>query len=151
MLRGVARRGLRGLLGTRWRWRLRTTVTAGTTVPAGPAGTHARAPRAAPRRTTGTATRGERTAGEPRPRGPVGTNRRDWPVGTEHPMMVGAIGLIVLGELDAGEEDNRQHEQNACHDHHPRRGPREAGWLGRGRGYRRGRPDRGRKWGFGWW
>jgi hypothetical protein len=126
-----------------------TPVTAGTAVTAGPARTHARAPRAAPRRTTGTATRGERTSGEHHKRGAVRTNRRDWPVGTEHPVMVVAIGLAVLGELDAGEEDNRQHEQNACHDHHPRRGPIEAGVLGRGRVYRRGRPRRRLNRGFG--
>jgi hypothetical protein len=124
-------------------------VTAGTRMTAGPARTHARAPRTAPRRTTGTATRRERPSGEHHPRGTVGTSRPDWPVGTEHPMMVVAIGLTVLGELDAGEEDNRQHEQNACHDHHPRRGPIEAGVLGRGRVYRRGRPHRRLNRGFG--
>jgi hypothetical protein len=124
-------------------------VTAGTPMTAGPARTHARAPRTAPRRTTGTATRGERTSGEHRPRGTVGTSRPDWPVGTEHPMVVVAIGLTVLRELDAGEEDNRQHEQNACHDHHPCRGPIEAGVLGRGRVYRRGRPHRRLNRGFG--
>src|ERR1700733_6115430 len=97
-LRGEARWGGRGLLGTRWRWRLRTTVTAGTARP------HARAPRTAPRRTTGTATRGERTSGEHHPRRPVGTRRPDWPVGTERPMVGGAIGLAVLGELAAAEK-----------------------------------------------
>src|ERR1700722_7823339 len=97
-LRGEARRGGRGVLGT-----------AGPAMTAGPARTHARAPRTAPRRTTGTATRGERTSWEHHPRRPVGTRRPDWPVGTECPMVVVAIGLAVLGELDAGEEDNRQH------------------------------------------
>src|ERR1700722_8484181 len=84
-LRGEARRGGRGLLGTRWRWRLRTTVTAGTAMTAGPARTHARAPRTAPRRTTGTATRGERTSWDPPPGRPAGPRRPDWPVGTNVP------------------------------------------------------------------
>src|SRR6202035_1877591 len=115
MLRGVARRGLRRLLGTRWRWRLGTTVTAGTPVTAaGPARTHARAPRTAPRRTTGTATRRERPSGEHHPRRATGASRPGRPVGTEHPVMVVAIRLPVVGELDAGEEDDRQDEQNAC-------------------------------------
>src|SRR3984957_4028910 len=134
-LRGEARRGGRGLLGTRWRWRLRTTVTAGTATTPGTATTHARAPRTAPRRTTGTATRGERTSWEHHPRRPVGTRRPDVPVAPQRPMGVVAIGLAVLGELDAGEEDNRQHEENACHAHHPLRGPIEAGVLGRVRVY----------------
>ncbi len=109
---------------------------------AGPARTHARAPRTAPRRTTGTATRWERPSGEHHPRRAIGASRPGRPVGTEHPVMVVAIRLPVVGELDAGEEDDRQHEQNACHNHHPRRGPIEAGVLGRGRVYRRGRPRR---------
>ena len=124
-------------------------MTAGTRMTAGPARTHARAPRTAPRRTTGTATRGERTSGEHHPRGTVGTSGPDWLIGTEHPMVVVAIGLTVLGELHAGEEDDRQHEQNACHDHHPRRGPIEAGVLRRGRVHRRGRPRRRLNRGFG--
>jgi hypothetical protein len=82
-------------------------VNAGTPMAAGPAGTHARAPRTAPRRTTGTATRRERPSGEHHPRRTVGTSRPDRPVGTEHPMMVVAIRLTVLGELDAGEEYDR--------------------------------------------
>lgn len=125
-------------------------MTAGTPMTAGTARTHARAPRTAPRRTTGTATRGERTSGEHHPRRTVGTSRPDRPIGTEHPMVMVAIGLTVLGELDAGEEDNRQHEQNACHDHHPSRGPIEAGVLARSRVYRRGRPRRRLNRGFGW-
>src|ERR1700744_1622737 len=133
-LRGVARRRWRGLLGPRWRRRLRTTVTAGTAMTtAGPTRTHARSPRAAPRRTTGTATRRERPPGEHPPRRTLGTSRPDRPLGTEHAVVVVAIRLSVVGELDAGEEDDRQHEQNACHDHHPRRGPIEAGVLGHGR------------------
>jgi hypothetical protein len=56
--------------------------------------------------------------------------------------MVVAIRLTVIGELDAGEEDDRQHEQNACHNHHPRRGAIKAGVLGRSRIDRRGRPRR---------
>ena len=65
-------------------------------------------------------------------------------------MMVVAIGLTVLGDLDAGEEDDRQHEQNACHDHHPRRRTIKAGVLGRGRVYRRRWPRRRLNRGFGW-
>jgi hypothetical protein len=124
-------------------------VTAGTRMTAGPARTHARAPRTAPRRTTGTTTRGERTSGEHHPRGTVGTGGPGWPLGAEHPMVMVAIGLTVFGELHAGEEDDRQHEQNACHDHHPRRGPIEAGVLRRGRVHRRGRPRRRLNRGFG--
>src|ERR1700730_15252294 len=90
-LRGEARRGGRGLLGTRWRWRLRTTVTAGTSMTAGPARTHARAPRTAPRRTTGPPTRRERPSGEHHRRRAVGASRPGRPVGTEHPVMVVAI------------------------------------------------------------
>jgi hypothetical protein len=115
-------------------------VTAGTRMTARPTRTHARAPRTAPRRTAGTATRRERPSGEHHPRRTLGTSRPDRPFGTEHPVMVVAIRLPVVGELDAGEEYDRQHEQNACHNHHPRRGPVEAGVLGRGRVYRRGRP-----------
>jgi hypothetical protein len=124
-------------------------VTAGTPMTAGPARTHARAPRTAPRRTTGTATRRERPSGEHRPRRTVGTGRADRTVGTEHPMMVVAIRVTVFGELDAGEEDDRQHEQNACHNHHPRRGAIKAVVLGRGRIHRRGWPRRRLNRGFG--
>ena len=61
----------------------------------------------------------------------------------------GGDRLTVPGELDAGEEDDRQHEHNSCHDHHPRRGLIEAGVLGRGRVHRRGRPRRRLNRGFG--
>ena len=125
-------------------------MTAGTPVTAaGPARTHARAPRTAPRRTTRTATRRERPSGEHHPRRTFGTSRPDRRFGTEHAVMVVAIGLTVFGELHAGDEDDRQHEQNACHDHHPRRGPIEAGVLRRGRVHRRGRPHRRLNRGFG--
>jgi hypothetical protein len=124
-------------------------VTAGTTMTAGPARTHARAPRTPPRRTTGTATRRERPSGEHHPRRTVGASRPDRPVGTEHSMMVVAIRLTVVGELDAGEEYDRQHKQNACHNHHPRRGAVKAGVVGRGRIHRRGWPRRRLNRGFG--
>jgi hypothetical protein len=58
-----------------------------------------------------------------------------------------AVGLTVIGELDGGKENDRQHEYNACHDHHPRRGAIKAGVLDRsrihGRGWPRGRLDPG--------
>jgi hypothetical protein len=128
-------------------------MTAGSTVTTGAARTHARAPRTTPRRTTGTATRRERAAGEHHPRRAVRATRSGRSFGTKHPVMVVVIGLTVIGEPDTGKEQDRRHEHNACHDHHPRRDTIEAGVLRRRkvrRRRRRRRPGRRLDRGFGW-
>lgn len=113
-------------------------MATGTHMTTRPTRTHAWTPRAP--RATRTTTRGERSAGEHHPRRTVRANRPRWPVRAERAVMVVAIRLTVVGELDAGEEYDRQHEHDAGHDHHPRRDAVKAGVLGRGRVYRQGWP-----------
>lgn len=100
---------------------------------------------------SGTGTGAARTARPARQDSP-GSTLMTRPALVEHcgvgmPVMVAAVMSVVSGDPEAGEEDGRDDEQDAGHDHHPGSQsvePIRFNRLGRWRGGNRGR----RGWGF---